>query len=176
MARATKLKVYSMPAGFYDAIVAAPSQAAALRAWGTKTDLFAVGRASIVEDEAIIAEALSRPGEVIKRSRGDEAAMLGPEPAEQDNRPPSTKRKSAKPAPKLLPPPDRSDLDTAERELADAERDVAAQLDAIAAARAELDRREAATRFAGEEEILRRRKARERAEAAYRREVDRRRR
>lgn len=32
MAKAAKLKVYCMPAGFYDEIVAAPSQKAALKA------------------------------------------------------------------------------------------------------------------------------------------------
>ena len=38
-----KLKVFRTPIGFHDAYVAAPSQKAALQAWGTDTDLFARG-------------------------------------------------------------------------------------------------------------------------------------
>jgi hypothetical protein len=74
------LKVFRTPAGFYDAVVAAPSQKAALAAWGTTTNLFASGDARVAEDPALQAEALAHPGEVIKRSRGDFAAMIGPEP------------------------------------------------------------------------------------------------
>ena len=39
-----KLKVFRTPIGFHDAYVAAPSRAAALRAWGADTDLFSTGR------------------------------------------------------------------------------------------------------------------------------------
>jgi len=84
VAKAPRLKVYSTAVGFHDAIVAAPSQAAALRAWGTTTDLFGAGRASLVEDDAIRAEALARPGEVIKRLRGDEAAIRMGRPTPRD--------------------------------------------------------------------------------------------
>jgi hypothetical protein len=38
-----KLKVFQAPFGFFDTILAAPSQAAALRAWGTHRNLFADG-------------------------------------------------------------------------------------------------------------------------------------
>ena len=38
--RKPKLKVYSTPIGFHDALVAAPSQKAALEAWGAGTNLF----------------------------------------------------------------------------------------------------------------------------------------
>jgi hypothetical protein len=62
--------------GFHNALVAAPSQKAALKAWGTTTDLFAAGRASVVEDPDLQTLALARPGEVVKHSRGDEAAIL----------------------------------------------------------------------------------------------------
>ena len=163
MAQAARLKVYSMPAGFYDAIVAAPSQKAALKAWGTTTDLFAAGRASVVDDEAIQAEALARPGEVIKRSRGDEASMLGREPARLA---PKAKPAKAKPARK---PPDRSKLDAAEAAIADAERDIARLLDEIAAERAELDRREAHIRAEAEDRMRTLRQARDEAEEVYRR-------
>ena len=53
VARSPKLKVFCTPMGFYDALVAAPSQKAALKAWGTTTDLFTAGRASLVEDPAL---------------------------------------------------------------------------------------------------------------------------
>lgn len=162
MAKAAKLKVYCMPAGFYDAIVAAPSQKAALRAWGTTTDLFAAGRASIVEDEAIQAEALAHPGEVIKRSRGDEAAMLGPRPSESAAEPTRPK------PPPARKPPDRSKLDAAETALTDAERDLARDLDALAAERAEVDRREAEVRAAAEKHIRSLRRAHDAASKAYR--------
>ena len=41
-----KLKVFQAQFGFYDTIVAAPSQAAALRAWGVNQNLFASGEAT----------------------------------------------------------------------------------------------------------------------------------
>ena len=39
------MKVYQAQIGFYDLIVAAPSQAAALRAWGIHLNMFADGSA-----------------------------------------------------------------------------------------------------------------------------------
>ena len=48
MARA--LKVFSTPAGFYEAVVAAPSRKAALAAWGAHDDLFASGHAQEIDD------------------------------------------------------------------------------------------------------------------------------
>lgn len=64
-----KLKVYRTPVGFHDAYVAAPSQKAALEAWGSEADLFARGVAERVTDPALEAMPLSRPGEVIKVMR-----------------------------------------------------------------------------------------------------------
>lgn len=40
MARGSRLKVYRTPIGFHDTYVAAPSQKAALAAWGSGHDLF----------------------------------------------------------------------------------------------------------------------------------------
>ena len=48
MARA--LKVYRTPIGFHDAYVAAPSQKAALAAWGADANLFARGSAEQVTE------------------------------------------------------------------------------------------------------------------------------
>lgn len=151
-----------MPAGFYDAVVAAPSQAAALRAWGTTTDLFAAGRASIVEDEALKAEALARPGEVIKKSRGDEAAMLGPESAPRSAG--RRTRPQRKPAPSR---PDRSTLAAAERALTEANAGITTELDEIARQRAELDRQEAEIRARGKSRLAELRRAKEAAERAF---------
>jgi hypothetical protein len=75
-----KLKVYRTAVGFRDAYVAAPSQAAALRAWGTDKNLFARGGAEVVEDTELTEEPLSRPGEVVFRTRGslaEQVAALG---------------------------------------------------------------------------------------------------
>lgn len=118
-----KLKVFCTTSGFHDAIVAAPSKPAALKAWGAKTDLFSMGVARLVTDPKIARKALERPGEVIrlKRSGG------GPEV-------PAPKKK-AMPRAK---PPSRARVATAERRLAQLE---ASQASAMA--RAERDLRAA---------------------------------
>lgn len=163
MPKAPKLKIYCMPAGFYDAIVAAPSQAAALKAWGTTTNLFAAGRASVVadEDDPSATEARARPGTVVKRSRGDEAAMLGPEPAPKAKQPHSRSAPKAKPRPETIKPPDRSALDAAEIALAEAERSLDTELDAIRTERATLDERERNIRSKADAEITRLTKAKD---------------
>ena len=154
------LKVFRTPVGFYDAIVAAPSQKAALAAWGTTTNLFASGDACVVEDPALQAEALAHPGEVIKKPRGDVAAMLGPEPPKRPARQ-QTLRAAEKP--KARPTPDRSRLDAAERALADAERAFEVELSELAQMRADMDRREAAARRGGEQQLAQLRRARDKA-------------
>ena len=67
------LKVYRTPIGFYDAYVAAPSQKAALAAWGTAKNLFAREAAEMVTDPALTAAPLAHPGEVIRLARGSAA-------------------------------------------------------------------------------------------------------
>ena len=64
------LKVFRTPAGFHDAYVAAPSQKAALKAWGSEADLFARGIAEKVTDPKLMEKPLAKPGVVIKVSRG----------------------------------------------------------------------------------------------------------
>jgi hypothetical protein len=68
--RKQKLKVFRTPIGFHDAFVAAPSQKAALEAWGADANIFAQGIAEEVTDPKLMEEPLARPGEVIKRLRG----------------------------------------------------------------------------------------------------------
>ncbi|QIL02927.1 hypothetical protein G7078_09135 [Sphingomonas sinipercae] len=80
--RSPKLKVFRTPIGFHDAIVAAPSQKAALEAWGADSNLFAQGAAEQVEEPALVAAALERPGEVVRVPRGskdEQIAALGRE-------------------------------------------------------------------------------------------------
>jgi Xaa-Pro aminopeptidase len=160
--RPPKLKVYCTPVGFHNAVVAVPSQKAALAAWGTTTNLFADGYASVVEDPDLQAEALAHPGQVIKKPRGDVAAMLGPEPArsmagQRDRKPPSKPR----------PVADRSKLDVAERALAQAEREVSKELADLAIERVAIERREAEIRAKSEARLDALRRARDQAEAAY---------
>ncbi len=135
MARAPKLKVYRTPAGFYDAYVAAPSQKAALEAWGSDHDLFARGIAELVTDAALAAEPLADPGVVVRRSRGTTAEQIAALPATPPPAKPAHKAVS-KPEPK----PSSSDVAAAERALAEAKRAEAAALKDLAEREAELAR------------------------------------
>ena len=74
--RKSKLKVFRIPIGFHDAYVAAPSQKAALEAWGSDSNLFAAGAAELVTDAALTRVPLERPGEVIKVLRGSRAEQV----------------------------------------------------------------------------------------------------
>jgi hypothetical protein len=77
--RKTKLKVFRTPVGFHDAYVAAPSQKAALEAWGSSTNLFSQGAAEQVSDSKLTKVPLEHPGEVVRVLRGtkaDQAAEL----------------------------------------------------------------------------------------------------
>jgi flagellar motility protein MotE (MotC chaperone) len=124
--RRQKLKVFRTPIGFHDAYVAAPTQKAALEAWGTQTNLFARGTAELVTDPELTKEPLERPGEVIKKLRATEAEQiraLANAPAEakrrladnDDEAAPAAKPKKRKPR------PSRAAVDKAERALERAE-------------------------------------------------------
>lgn len=167
MARATKLKVYRTVAGFHDAYVAAPSQKAALEAWGSERDLFARGIAEQVTDPALIAEPLAAPGTVVKRSRGTSAEQIAALPDPQPDtpgrnastgkaraKPPSPGSAKAKfkpsptPTPKPKPPPrakpdpkpSGTALDAAEETLTAVKADYAGRERALAAREAALTR------------------------------------
>lgn len=121
MAKAPRLKVYASRLGFFETVVAAPNQTAALEAWGVHRNLFADGSAAAATDAAAVAAAEQSPGVVLRRPIGstqaytaDAAAALNlPDAPKSRNgeRPTST---AAPPKPK----PDRSALTTAEREAA----------------------------------------------------------
>src|SRR6266700_8410933 len=67
------LKVFQAHLGFYDTAVAAPSRAAALKAWGSRQNLFREGVASETKDAQAVAAALAKPGEVLRRPVGSNA-------------------------------------------------------------------------------------------------------
>ena len=124
MARVQKLKVYRTVAGFYDAYVAAPSQKAALAAWGSDRDLFARGIAEQVTDPALMTEPLASPGTVVKHSRGttaeqiaalpEQRAPAAPRDTDADPKPAEKPRTKLQAKPKPKPRPKRDELDAAE--------------------------------------------------------------
>lgn len=144
---ARKLKVFRTPIGFHDAYVAAPSRKAALEAWGADVDLFARGAAEEVSDPDLMGDALSRPGEVIRKIRGtmeEHLAALPDTPKRRsktamtpDQPAPRKRRTQSKAKPK--PRPSRDELDTAEQAIEEADH-------RYEAARHDLADREAALR------------------------------
>lgn len=140
MATARKLKVFRTSIGFHDAYVAAPSQKAALAAWGAEKDLFAIGAAELVTDPALTAEPLKSPGQVIKRSRGGLAEQLAALPktkvAKPAEKPPAPPLRKSKPKPR----PSRTKLTDAETAAREWGREAEAELSALREREAELGR------------------------------------
>lgn len=68
--RKNKLKLFRTVIGFHDAYVAAPSQKAALGAWGASTDLFSAGLAERIDDPAVCEAAFEKPGTIVTAKRG----------------------------------------------------------------------------------------------------------
>ncbi len=137
-----KLKVFKAQMGFYESVVAAPSQKAALAAWGVHQDLFGAGMAVLTDDAAAIKAATAQPGVALRRPAGS-AGTFAADAAALPKLPPAPKRpkaaKAAKPA--AAKRPDRTALTEAERALKaveDARRTELADLDA---ARRDLDTR-----------------------------------
>ena len=114
-----KLKVFRTTIGFHDAYVATPSRAAALRAWGATTDLFAMGAAEEVTEADLIARPLADPGNIIKQSRGTPAEHLAASQSSLAKGHSGLKKVEKRAAPK--PMPSRAKLDAADKRLADAE-------------------------------------------------------
>jgi predicted nucleic acid-binding Zn-ribbon protein len=77
--RKQKLKVFRTPIGFHDAYVAAPSQKAALEAWGADSNIFAQGIAEQVTELRKLDErmqALERELRELKRKHEKERDKL----------------------------------------------------------------------------------------------------
>src|SRR5579875_750853 len=139
---APRLKVYQARMGFFDSAVAAPSQKAALEAWGTRQDLFNEGLASVTQDTQAVAAALANPGVVVQRPVGSSGAF---EPAATASAlpkvpPAPSKPKPAKGAVASKPPPDRSELTAAERALAKLQHEQDAASTELEARRTELQK------------------------------------
>lgn len=117
-----RLKVFQAQFGFFDSVVAAPSQAAALRAWDVHQNLFSDGRARVTDDAEAIAAALAHPETPLRRAVGSVDAFAL-EPTSLPKVPDAPKRPPAKVASKPKPPAtakpraDRSALDAAEAKL-----------------------------------------------------------
>lgn len=168
-----QLKVYRTPIGFHDAYVAAPSQKAALAAWGSDADLFARGVAEVVTDAALTKEPLAHPGQVVRRLRGSAddhfAALPAKKPKvrkageESEAAPVRAKLDKPRAAPKPRPRPSRARLDAAEARLDSADRRHRAELNELRDREAALarERRETERRQAGETDKLARARARE---------------
>lgn len=117
-----KLKVFQAQFGFYDTVVAAPSQAAALRAWGVNQNLFASGDATVTTDEAAVAAATAHPETPLRRAVGSkdpfalEPTSL-PDVPDAPKKAPDKASAKLKPVKPAKPPADRSKLDAAEKAL-----------------------------------------------------------
>lgn len=146
-----KLKVYRTAIGFHDAYVAAPSQKAALAAWGSDANLFTRGIAEQVDDPASTREALARPGVVIKKLRGTVDEQLAALP--KDAVKPEPRRAAVKSAKtKAAPRPSRKAMVNAEEELKRLRERQAEEEQALAAKEKELaaERRALAARHGKE--------------------------
>lgn len=117
-----KLKVFQAQFGFYDTVVAAQSQAAALRAWGVNQNLFASGEATVTTDEAAVAAATAHPEIPLRRAVGS-SDTFALKPTSLPNVPHAPKKavvKVVSKAQSAVPPrpvADRSMLDAAEKAL-----------------------------------------------------------
>jgi len=116
--KARKLKVFQTSSGFTDSVIAVPSKAAALRAWGTHQDLFAQGFAKPATDEAAMEAALAHPETPLFRAVGssDPFELKARSLPKIPDEPKSKRQRAPRPAkPETqAPPPDRGGLDAAE--------------------------------------------------------------
>lgn len=123
MTKPKALKVFRTPIGFHDAYVSAPTKKAALEAWGSHRNLFALGEAEQVTDPKLMRAPLATPGVVVKVSRGTIAQQLQALPpddkvrAQKQAAPRASSQKTAAPK-KVIPRPSRAKLDRAEASLA----------------------------------------------------------
>jgi hypothetical protein len=171
MAKAAKLKVFRTPIGFHDAFVAAPSQKAALEAWGSESNLFAQGVAELVTDPALMKEPLARPGEVVRRLRGSADEQIealsktdGPKKKEGGSRIKSGMTNKAKKGPR----PSRAAVDKAEQALEQAAVRHRAALDKLRAEEQALQQRRRETEGKQRSERERLSEAVDAARARYR--------
>jgi type IV secretory pathway VirB10-like protein len=113
--------VFQARFGFHDSVVAAPSQAAALRAWGIRQNLFAEGQARITDDPQAVEAARAHPETPLRRIAGSNDPFelnptALPKVPDAPKRPGAQAAKAPRPEP-AKPLADRSQLDAAEAAL-----------------------------------------------------------
>ncbi|MBV9511021.1 MAG: hypothetical protein JO303_12150 [Caulobacteraceae bacterium] len=152
---ARKLKVFQAQFGFYETVVAAPSQAAALRAWGTHQNLFASGEATPATDAAAVEAATAHPETVLKRPVGskgayevDPSGLPDVPPAKPKPRPKVTKPTATTKTTPEPPTADRTALTKAEAALHDIDADRKAEETDLRQREAALDADKAAAQDA----------------------------
>lgn len=173
-----KLKVFKAHQGFFETVVAAPSQKAALEAWGTRQNLFAEGMAEVTEDAATVAAATDQPGRVLRRAAGSGGAftaeggdLKAPDlPKAKDAK---ATAKSSAPDKSAKPPPDLTALNAAETALEAAEKRHNREEAALQRQSADIQQRIRDQAQLADRNLKALRKALERERAAYRRAADR---
>ena len=152
---AKRLKVFQAHLGFYETVVAAPSQKAALAAWGAGRNEFANGFAKIANDPAAIKVALAHPGQVLKRpfgSKGEYKIEADPVPAPKLS---AKQRRSAAEGKRLRLKSKNDARRNAERELQNARREKSQALAELKARERELAREKRALRNSMKRRIAR---------------------
>jgi type IV secretory pathway VirB10-like protein len=107
-----RLKVFQAQFGFHDSVVAATSQAAALRAWGTRQNLFAEGQATVTDDPQAVEAARDHPGIPLRRAVGSNAPFAL-EPTGLPHLPDAPRRPRQKSEAPPPPAPERAPADRA---------------------------------------------------------------
>jgi hypothetical protein len=158
------LKVYRTAIGFHDAYIAAPTQKAALEAWGADSNLFASGRAELVEDPTLIRAPLAEPGKVIKVLRGSAAEQFA---ALEKSKTRPAREKPAPTSAKAVPRPSRVALDRADKAIVAAEGRHDRALDALTVREAKLREERRALQRQRDAELDALREKRDRAAEAY---------
>ena len=140
-----RLKTYEAEIdGLHQWIVAAPNQRAALDAFGVHQDLFAQGLARVAQDPEAIEAASAAAGQPLRRLKGTKEPFR---PVDSGGQGAWEKAAAALAKPGGKPkPPSRTRLDRAEAAARAFEKESAAELEALAQARAELQAREARVR------------------------------
>jgi colicin import membrane protein len=153
------LKTFQAHLGFYDTVVAAPSRAAALKAWGSRQNLFRDGSASETKDAQAVTAALAKPGVVLRRPAGSSAPFSEnpglpripniPKkdlPKQNGSAKASPQKPVAAQKPRLAivprpapPSPSRAPVEAAEKSLADIKRDEQRALASLEQRKAALD-------------------------------------
>ena len=164
------LKVFRTTIGFHDAYVATASRAAALRAWGASTDLFAMGAAETVTDPSLTAAPLAQPGTIIKLSRGSAADHLAAEADRTANNEPSTA--SIRKRPRAKPLPSRAKVEAADALLTKAQASCERALMKLDAQAAKLREQRAAIQADHQATIRALKAKRDAVDEAYRNAVD----